>query len=89
MQPSRHEGKPIAVEEAKILRKPILVTNYTSAAEQMENYPFFRIADISETGIYEGLKGMLADDLSFAECPQKEDTTDYKKIFEKLISENF
>ena len=48
MQPSRHEGKPIAVEEAKILCKPILVTNYTSAHEQLENGKFGEIADISE-----------------------------------------
>ncbi|MGN1095873.1 MAG: glycosyltransferase, partial [Eubacteriales bacterium] len=37
LQPSRHEGKPIAVEEAKILALPICVTNYKSAREQLEN----------------------------------------------------
>ncbi len=87
MQPSRHEGKPIAVEEAKLLGKPILVTNYTSAAEQMKNYPLYQIADISEDGIYEGLKRMLARDLSLAECLPKCEDADYKRIFEKLISE--
>ncbi len=59
MQPSRHEGKPIAVEEAKILCKPILVTDYTSAAEQLENGLFGKIAEISEEGIYRGLKELL------------------------------
>jgi len=62
MQPSRHEGKPISVEEAKILCKPILVTNYTSACEQLENGKIGMITDISENGIYEGLKKMLADE---------------------------
>ena len=62
MQPSRHEGKPISVEEAKILCKPILVTNYTSAREQLENGKFGMITEISEEGIYRGLKNFLDDE---------------------------
>jgi glycosyltransferase involved in cell wall biosynthesis len=62
MQPSRHEGKPISVEEAKILCKPILVTNYTSAREQLENGNFGMITEISEDGIYSGLKILLDDE---------------------------
>lgn len=62
MQPSRHEGKPISVEEAKILCKPILVTNYTSAREQLENGKFGMITEISEDGIYSGLKILLDDE---------------------------
>lgn len=61
MQPSRHEGKPISVEEAKILCKPILVTNYTSAREQLENGRLGMITDISEEKIYRGLKIFLTD----------------------------
>lgn len=59
MQPSRHEGKPISVEEAKILCKPILVTNYTSAREQLEDGRLGMITDISGEGIYRGLKALL------------------------------
>lgn len=62
MQPSRHEGKPISVEEAKILCKPILVTNYTSAREQLENGNFGVITEISSDGIYSGLKILLDDE---------------------------
>ena len=62
MQPSRHEGKPISVEEAKILCKPILVANYTSAREQLESGKFGIITEISEEGIYSGLKILLNDD---------------------------
>ena len=62
MQPSRHEGKPISVEEAKILCKPILVTNYTSAREQLETGKLGMIAEISEEGIYSGLKIFLNDE---------------------------
>jgi len=59
MQPSRHEGKPISVEEAKILCKPILVTDYTSACEQLEHGRLGMITDVSEEGIYGGLKELL------------------------------
>ena len=70
VQPSRHEGKPIAVEEAKVLCKPIFVTAYTSAAEQMEGGRLGLIGDISEEGIYQGLKKML-DERDFRESLQK------------------
>ena len=59
MQPSRHEGKPIAVEEAKVLCKPILVTDYTSAGEQLDEGNWGMIKEISEEGVYWGLKEML------------------------------
>ena len=87
MQPSRHEGKPIAVEEAKILGKPILVTNYTSAAEQMKNYPVYQISEISEEGIFDGLKTMLSEKIQIVFENSDKEKTDYQKIFEKLISE--
>lgn len=59
MQPSRHEGKPIAVEEAKVLGVPILVTNYASAEEQLDGGNLGFITEISEDGIYFGLKKLL------------------------------
>jgi len=35
VQPSRYEGKAVAVTEAKILSKPILITNYPTAKSQI------------------------------------------------------
>ena len=90
MQPSRHEGKPIAVEEAKILCKPIFVTNYTAAEEQMAGGGLGVIGEISEDGIYNGMKTLLSDAAFqenlrnalavFAENSGK--NTDYLGIFE-------
>jgi glycosyltransferase involved in cell wall biosynthesis len=37
VQPSRYEGKAVTVSEAKILGKPILVTNYPTAKSQIEH----------------------------------------------------
>lgn len=58
-QPSRYEGKPIAVEEAKIMRKPILAANYLSAPEQLENGKIGHICEISSDGIYEAIKTLI------------------------------
>jgi glycosyltransferase involved in cell wall biosynthesis len=63
LQPSRHEGKPIAVEEAKILRKPIFLTNFSSAKEQLENYDCGIIDEISEDGIFSGLLRLLSEEV--------------------------
>jgi len=35
VQPSRYEGKAVTVSEAKILAKPILITNYSTATSQI------------------------------------------------------
>lgn len=57
-QPSRYEGKPIAVEEAKIMKKPIMAASYLSASEQLEDGRLGYICDISTDGIYQGIKAM-------------------------------
>ncbi|MBQ9940857.1 MAG: glycosyltransferase [Clostridia bacterium] len=58
-QPSRFEGKPIAVEEVKILRKPILVCNYLSANEQLCGGKYGMVCDMNGEGVYKGLKEMI------------------------------
>ncbi len=37
VQPSRYEGKSISLDEAKILCKPIVVTNFSTVGDQFEN----------------------------------------------------
>ena len=37
VQPSRYEGKSITVREAQILGKPVIITNYKTAASQLED----------------------------------------------------
>lgn len=36
VQPSRYEGKSMAIEEAKILQKPVIVTHFSSALDQIQ-----------------------------------------------------
>lgn len=37
IQPSRYEGKSVAVREAQILGKPVIITNYATAASQLKD----------------------------------------------------
>lgn len=73
VQPSRYEGKPLAVEEAKMLAKPIVVSQYLSAPEQLEDGKLGIITPIGSEGIYQGLKRMLSSD-------------DLRKQFQKTLS---
>lgn len=56
---SRREGKPMAVTEAQILGLPIIITNYSSAKEQVINGEDGIIVDNVDEGIYEGIKKFL------------------------------
>lgn len=55
---SRFEGYGMVIEEAKILNKPILITN-TAAKEAVQNYNQYEIAENSADGIFELLKKVL------------------------------
>lgn len=58
VQPSRYEGKAVTVTEAKILGKPILITNYPTAKSQVENGVDGVICDLSIEGLSEGIERM-------------------------------
>lgn len=56
---SRREGKPMAVTEAQILGLPIVVTNYSSAKEQVVNGVDGIIVENDDEAIYSGIKDIL------------------------------
>lgn len=58
-QPSRFEGKSIAIDEAKILHKPILVTNFPSAKDQIEHLVNGYVVEINSKAIADGLEELL------------------------------
>lgn len=66
VQPSRYEGKSIAIEEAKILNKPIVVTNYATVKDQIKHDVNGLIVDMKPEGIYSGIK-MLINNISLRE----------------------
>ncbi|BFT75283.1 glycosyltransferase [Paenibacillus sp. P36] len=56
VQPSRYEGKAVTVTEAKILGKPILITNYATAKSQVEDGIDGVICDLNIEGIAAGIE---------------------------------
>jgi glycosyltransferase involved in cell wall biosynthesis len=61
VQPSRLEGKSIAIDEAKILGKPIVVTNYTTVADQITHEYNGIVCDMNPQGIADGIIRLLDD----------------------------
>ena len=59
VQPSRYEGKSIAIDEAKILHKPIVVTNFSTAKDQIKNEETGIIVEMNPLAISEGLKKII------------------------------
>jgi glycosyltransferase involved in cell wall biosynthesis len=47
------EGKSIALEEAKILKKPIVITNFSTASEQITDGKTGLIAEMNAQSVAE------------------------------------
>lgn len=61
VQPSRYEGKAVTVTEAKILGKPVLITNYPTSKSQIEVGKEGLICDLSVEGIAKGIEKLYMD----------------------------
>lgn len=61
VQPSRYEGKSIAIDEAKILNKPIIVTNFTTAKDQINHGETGLIVEMKGEAIAEGIQRIIDD----------------------------
>lgn len=60
--PSRYEGKSIALDEAKILQKPIIVTNYPSVNDAIVNGRNGLVVEINHEAIASGILKLYNDD---------------------------
>lgn len=57
---SKFEGYGMVLEEAKILEKPIIITD-TAAREAVNNYKATKIVENTEDGIYKGVKELIEE----------------------------
>lgn len=80
--PSIYEGKPMAVTEAFMMGLPALVTEYSSAYEQVRDGVDGIIVDNSEQGIYEGLLKIIEHPEIIEELKQNVLQTDYSNVEE-------
>lgn len=61
VQPSRFEGKSVAVREAQILGKPVVITNYATASCQVKDGLDGVIVPLDNDAIAKGLAALLYD----------------------------
>ncbi len=80
--PSRREGKPMVVTEAFMMGLPALVTEYSSAREQVRDGIDGIIVENSEDGIYEGLKRIIEHPEIIPELKKNVINTDYSNVEE-------
>lgn len=59
VQPSRYEGKSMAIEEAKILQKPVVVTRFSSALDQIVYEVTGFIAEINAEDLADTLERVV------------------------------
>lgn len=76
VQPSRYEGKSIAIDEAKCLLKPIVTTNFTTVKDQIVDGVNGLVCEMNENDIADKLEKLI-------------DSTDLRqKLSENLSKEN-
>lgn len=80
--PSRYEGKPMAVTEAFMMGLPALVTEYSSAREQVRDGIDGIIVENSEQGIYDGLLKIIEHPEIISGLKKNVLTTDYSNVEE-------
>lgn len=87
IQPSRYEGKSVAVREAQLLGKPVIITNYVTASSQVRDGYDGIIVPMDNKGcaegIYQALKNKhLLEKISY-NCSQNDysNKEEIKKIY--------
>ncbi len=61
IQPSRYEGKCVAVREAQMLGKPVIITNYATSASQLEDGVDGIIVPLEMNSCINGIAKVLHD----------------------------
>lgn len=61
IQPSRYEGKSIVLDEAKILQKPIIATDYTTVYDSLENGVNAEIVPFDAEKLADAAKRLLSE----------------------------
>lgn len=77
VQPSRYEGKCVAVREAQILDKPVVITNYTTAKSQITDGFDGAIVPMDNQSCAEELVKIIVDKKLQNEFVENMKTTDY------------
>ncbi|MDB8558405.1 glycosyltransferase [Turicibacter sanguinis] len=82
VQPSRFEGKSIAIDEAKILCKPMVVTNFSTVNDQVKNGIDGIIADMNELSLANSIELLIKDRELYCSIKDNLEKTQYGNEFE-------
>lgn len=91
VQPSRYEGKAVTVSEAKILEKPIVITNYETANSQIIHGKDGIICNLSVEGIADGVEELYYNEPLRRKledyCKQNDysNSTELDKLYELFV----
>lgn len=90
--PSRHEGKPMVITESFMMGAVPVVTEYTSAREQIKDGFDGLVFDNNEEALYQGLKQVVTNPEILNKLKTNIKNTNYGnkneiKVFDKLIYE--
>lgn len=82
---SYYEGYGMVLDEAKILQKPVIITD-TAAKESIQNYDKAIVLDNTEKGIYEGLKKVLnSDNIISMQIEEKTKLENAEEYYDNII----
>jgi len=88
VQPSRYEGHSVAVREAQYLHKPVVITEYATAASQLDHNVDGIIVPMDNEGCAEGIFRLLNDKALMTrlqnECARRDYTN--KREIEKIYN---
>ena len=87
IQPSRYEGKCVAVREAQLLQRPVVITAYPTAGSQLENGVDGIVVPLDNEGCAEGIVMLLREPEKLrvlsANCADRDYTnrTEIRKLY--------
>ena len=87
--PSLYEGQPMVIHEARILHKPILMTDFsTSASSMIDNGQTIIRMDVD--GIYEGLCAFIEGGIraEYTFDPKEYDKEAYNQFLRVIVANN-
>ena len=88
VQPSRYEGKAVAVREAQILNKSVVITNFETSKSQLKDGFDGVIVHMDNEGCAEGICNLIKDKKLQHKLIENTKITDYtnKQELEKIYA---
>lgn len=80
VQSSRYEGKSVVLDEAKILEKPIVVTNYNSVKDQIIDGVSGYICEMNPDSIAKGVMKSIEKPIIAQAINKTDDVSDYMNV---------